>query len=87
MNAKTVEQEGINAVMLDFTHVMIDMMRVNTPFLNLFWYNSPTPDFHNSMNIMFWVIFILIFVGLAMQDSGARMSRQRVFCGKGWKTS
>lgn len=83
MNAKTVEQEGINAVMLDFTHVMIDMMRVNTPFLNLFWYNSPTPDFHNSMNIMFWVIFILIFVGLAMQDSGARMSRQARFLREG----
>ncbi|WP_252714688.1 YniB family protein, partial [Shigella sonnei] len=25
--------------------------------------------------VMFWVIFILIFVGLALQDSGARMSR------------
>lgn len=25
---------------------------------------------------MFWVIFILIFVGLALQDSGARMSRR-----------
>ncbi len=25
-------QEGINAVMLDFTHVMIDMMQANTPF-------------------------------------------------------
>lgn len=85
MNAKTVEQEGINAVMLDFTHVMIDMMRVNTPFLNIFWYNSPTPDFHNSMNIMFWVIFILIFVGLAMQDSGARMSRQARFLREGVK--
>lgn len=24
--------EGINAVMLDFTHVMIDMMQANTPF-------------------------------------------------------
>ena len=83
MNAKTVEQEGINAVMLDFTHVMIDMMRVNTPFLNLFWYNSPTPDFHNSKNIMFWVIFILIIVGLAMQDSGARMSRQARFLREG----
>lgn len=83
MYAHSEKQEGINAVMLDFTHVMIDMMRVNTPFLNLFWYNSPTPDFQNSLNIMFWLIFILIFVGLAMQDSGARMSRQARFLREG----
>ncbi|VDG84170.1 putative inner membrane protein [Shigella dysenteriae] len=42
MNTRQENQEGINAVMLDFTHVMIDMMQANTPFLNLFWYNSPT---------------------------------------------
>ncbi|MDT7460667.1 YniB family protein [Citrobacter koseri] len=77
------KQEGINAVMLDFTHVMIDMMRANTAFLNLFWYNSPTPDFQHSMNIVFWVIFVLIFVGLALQDSGARMSRQARFLREG----
>lgn len=78
MYAHSEKQEGINAVMLDFTHVMIDMMRVNTPFLNV-WYNSPTPNFQGSLNIGFWLIFILIFVGLAMQDSGARMSRQSRF--------
>jgi heme/copper-type cytochrome/quinol oxidase subunit 4 len=33
MYAHSEKQEGINAVMLDFAHVMIDMMRVNTPFL------------------------------------------------------
>ncbi|BDG84839.1 Uncharacterised protein [Citrobacter koseri] len=77
------KQEGINAVMLDFTHVMIDMMRANTAFLNLFWYNSPTPDFQHSLNIVFWVIFVLIFVGLALQDSGARMSRQARFLREG----
>ncbi len=32
---------------------------------------------------MFWVIFILIFVGLALQDSGARMSRQVGFLREG----
>ncbi|WP_436796902.1 YniB family protein [Escherichia coli] len=74
---------GINAVMLDFTHVMIDMMQANTPFLNLFWYNSPTPNFNGGVNVMFWVIFILIFVGLALQDSGARMSRQARFLREG----
>jgi len=29
------KQAGINAVMLDFAHVMIEMMRFNTPFLNV----------------------------------------------------
>lgn len=83
MNTRQENQEGINAVMLDFTHVMIDMMQANTPFLNLFWYNSPTPNFNGGVNIMFWVIFILIFVGLALQDSGARMSRQARFLREG----
>ncbi|ANI83360.1 YniB family protein [Kosakonia oryzae] len=77
------KQPGINAVMLDFAHVMIEMMRFNTPFLNLFWYNSPTPDFHQSLNIVFWLIYVLIFVGLALQASGARMSRQARFLREG----
>ncbi len=77
------KQPGINAVMLDFAHVIIEMMRFNTPFLNLFWYNSPTPDFHQSLNIMFWIIYVLIFVGLALQASGARMSRQARFLREG----
>ncbi|WP_342320933.1 YniB family protein [Kosakonia sp. BYX6] len=77
------KQPGINAVMLDFAHVMIEMMRFNTPFLNLFWYNSPTPNFQQSLNIMFWIIFVLIFVGLALQASGARMSRQARFLREG----
>jgi hypothetical protein len=70
------KQAGINAVMLDFAHVMIEMMRFNTPFLNFFWYNSPTPDFSHGMNIAFWIIFVLIFIALALQASGARMRRQ-----------
>jgi len=73
------KQPGINAVMLDFAHVMIEMMRFNTPFLNFFWYNSPLPDFRQQANIGFWVIYILIFIGLALQASGARMSRQARF--------
>ncbi len=56
--------------------VMIEMMRFNTPFLNFFWYNSPTPDFRQGMNIAFWIIFALIFIALALQASGARMRRQ-----------
>ena len=79
MNTRQENQEGINAVMLDFTHVMIDMMQANTTFLNVFWYNSPTPNFNGGVNVMFWVIFILIFVGLALQDSGARLSPVLLF--------
>ncbi|WP_409307701.1 YniB family protein [Pectobacterium sp. B1J-3] len=75
----TQKKQGIDAVLLDFLHLMIDMVRFNTPFLNLFWYNSPVPDFTRFFNIatmMFWLIYILMFVGLALQVSGARMSRQ-----------
>ncbi|WP_312041659.1 YniB family protein [Erwinia sp.] len=70
------KREGINAVMQDFSHVMIDMIRFNTGFLNAFWHNSPVPDFNQSGNGLFWLIYILIFVGLALQASGARMWRQ-----------
>ena len=77
------KQPGIDAVLLDFAHVMIEMMRFNTPFLNFFWYNSPKPDFHHSLNIGFWIIFALVFVGLALQASGARMSRQAKFLREG----
>ncbi|MCI1898761.1 MAG: YniB family protein [Enterobacter sp.] len=77
------KQAGINAVMLDFAHVMIEMMRFNTPFLNVFWFNSPTPDFHQKLNIVFWVIYAFIFIALALQASGARMSRQTRFLREG----
>ncbi|MFS2223691.1 YniB family protein [Pantoea sp. B65] len=70
------KKPGIDAVMLDFVHVIVDMIRFNTPFLNLFWHNSPVPDFNGGANVMFWLIYILIFVGLALQTSGARMWRQ-----------
>ncbi|MCU6666330.1 hypothetical protein D3C75_446580 [compost metagenome] len=77
------KQAGINAVMLDFAHVMIEMARFNTPFLNFFWFNSPTPDFQHAMNITFWIIYALIFIALALQASGARMRRQTRFLREG----
>ena len=83
MYAHSEKQAGINAVMLDFAHVMIEMMRFNTPFLNFFWYNSPQPEFGHGFNVMFWIIFALIFIGLALQSSGARMSRQARFLREG----
>lgn len=70
------KRPGIDAVLLDFIHVMIDMIRFNTPFLGFFWQKSPVPDFNAGGNIGFWLIYILIFVGLALQASGARMWRQ-----------
>lgn len=70
------KQEGINAVMQDFSRVMIDMIRFNTKFLDAFWHNSPIPDFNQGSNLLFWAIYIAIFVGLALQASGARMWRQ-----------
>jgi len=79
--------KGINAVMLDFVHVIVDMLRFNTSFLNIFWYNSPVPDVDKSLfsgaNLMFIIIYFLIFVGLALQTSGARMSRQVKFIREG----
>lgn len=45
MYAHSEKQEGINAVMLDFAHVMIDMMRVNTPFLTYFGITRRHPIF------------------------------------------
>lgn len=73
------QREGINAVMQDFAHVMIDMIRFNTGFLSGFWANSPIPDFNQGANVLFWIIYALIFVGLALQASGARMWRQTRF--------
>ena len=61
------KKPGIDAVMMDFAHVMIEMMRFNTPFLNF----------------GFWIIFMLVFVGMALQASGARMARQAKFLREG----
>lgn len=83
MYERSEKQPGIDAVMMDFAHVMIEMVRFNTPFLNVFWHNSPQPNFHSGLNIGFWIIYILIFVGMALQASGARMARQARFLREG----
>lgn len=72
-------QPGIDAVLTDFVHVMINMVKFNTPFLDFFWNNSPVPDFGLQANLLFWCIYALIFVGLALQASGDRMWRQARF--------
>jgi len=73
------EGRGVSAVMLDFIRVTVDALRSVSGFLNLFWYNSPVPDITKGAtgaNVMFFIIFALIFVGVALQASGARISRQ-----------
>ncbi len=77
------KKPGIDAVMMDFAHLMIEMVRFNTPFLNFFWYNSPLPEFKHALNIGFWIIYVLVFVGMALQASGARMGRQAKFLREG----
>ncbi|MGV3344235.1 YniB family protein [Enterobacteriaceae bacterium LUAb1] len=70
------KQPGMNAVLVDFIHVVVDMIKLNTPFLDLLWRHSPVPDFNNGYNVSFWIIYFLMFVGIALTASGARISRQ-----------
>nr|WP_314265947.1 YniB family protein [uncultured Moellerella sp.] len=77
-----VTGEGINAVVNDFIKIMTEMVRQNSSWLNFFWNNSPVPSVQSgfsSANIGFIVIFIFIFVGLALSASGIRMYRQVKF--------
>ncbi|MDC9594907.1 YniB family protein [Xenorhabdus sp. IM139775] len=77
-----VSGDGINAVLNDFLRMMTEMIKFNTPFLDFFWKHSPTPDRLIGItgeNISFLVIYILMFVGLAMSASGLRIYRQFKF--------
>ncbi|OTA15805.1 membrane protein [Xenorhabdus vietnamensis] len=77
-----IEGDGVNAVLNDFLKIMTEMIKFNTPFLDFFWKNSPIPDRIvgiTGQNMSFLVIYILIFVGLAMSASGLRMYRQFKF--------
>ncbi|RAX14636.1 YniB family protein [Photorhabdus bodei] len=77
-----IKGDGINAVLDDFLKMMAEMVRFNTPFLDFFWKNSPTPDrlagFTGS-TLGFLIIYFLIFFGLAMSASGQRIYRQVKF--------
>ncbi|MBC8951234.1 YniB family protein [Xenorhabdus sp. TS4] len=73
---------GVNAVLNDFLQMMTEMIKFNTPFLDFFWKHSPIPDRVAEItgeNISFFVIYMLMFVGLAMSASGLRMYRQFKF--------
>ncbi|MBI6547878.1 YniB family protein [Xenorhabdus lircayensis] len=77
-----VKGDGINAVLNDFLKMMAEMIKFNTPFLDFLWKHSPVPDRIVGItgeNISFIIIYILIFVGLAMSGSGLRMYRQFKF--------
>jgi len=67
---------SINAVLSDFTRVIVDMVKFNTHFLDLFWQHSPVPDFGHSANVLFWIFFILLFFGMALNAAGSRQWRQ-----------
>ena len=81
------KKPGIDAVMMDFAHVMIEMMRFNTPFLNFFWYNSPLPDFHHSLNIGFWIIFILCSSAWRCRPPARGWRGRRNFSARGLRIS
>ncbi|VTR58761.1 Uncharacterised protein [Serratia fonticola] len=64
------------------------MVRFNTPFLKYFSgtthpYRTWIRALFSGANLMFIIIYFLIFVGLALQTSGARMSRQVKFIREG----
>ncbi|WP_241648749.1 YniB family protein [Rosenbergiella collisarenosi] len=67
---------GVNAVLADFVRVIVDMIRFNTRFLDVFWHHSPVPNFIDSTNVTFWLIFFLIFFGMALNAAGSRQWRQ-----------
>lgn len=71
--------EGVNAVINDFFRVLAEMVQFNTPFLDFFWRHSPIPNTQlgfSQENITFFIIFLLMFVGLAFSASGLRIYRQ-----------
>lgn len=77
--SQTDDTHELYLVFKDFIRVFLEMIRTYTSFLDYFWNNSPLPTLStgwSSNNIFFIAIYILIFVGLALMSSGARMSRQ-----------
>ncbi len=69
MNTRQENQEGINAVMLDFTHVMIDMMQANTPFLNLLFSCSFSHCISCRLFVLLQVMCSFLCLGLFNQKA------------------
>lgn len=78
LSAHTVHS-GPAAVVTDFIHFLINLLQHNTHFLQLFWLYSPKLGELQQLNLEFWLIYALIFIGLALQGAGARMWRQSRF--------
>ncbi|AKJ42087.1 YniB family protein [Pragia fontium] len=75
---KTNMQE-MTATIMDFLQVIIKMVRQYTSFFESFWVSSPVPDISNwssSNSLWFMVIFLLMFVGLALSASGIRLFKR-----------
>lgn len=71
--------QEMTATIMDFLQVIIKIARQYTSILESFWVNSPVPDISNwSSNNTIWfiVIFMLMFVGLALSASGARLAKR-----------
>ncbi|SFN42430.1 YniB family protein [Xenorhabdus japonica] len=74
-----VKCDSINAVLNDFLKMMTEMIKFNTPFLDFFGSILQPLIILLELqggNISFLVIYILMFVGLAMNASDLRMYRQ-----------
>ncbi|MDR0807444.1 MAG: YniB family protein [Enterobacteriaceae bacterium] len=75
---KTGMQE-IAVTVMDFLQVLIKIARQYTPMLESFWVSSPVPDigsWSSSNSVWFIVIFLLMFVGLALSASGTRLAKR-----------
>lgn len=70
---------SLDVVLADFLHIMIEMIRVNTGFLSLFWSYSPVPGSTSTATLSFWIVYFLVFVGAAFNQSGNRIWRQAIF--------
>ncbi|AWH87211.1 YniB family protein [Limnobaculum parvum] len=71
--------QEMTATIMDFLQVIIKIVRQYTSFVEYFWANSPVPNISNwfaSGSVWFIVIFLLMFVGLALQASGARLAKR-----------
>lgn len=76
IDAWPINPQDFSGVIMDFARLMIHMLQETLPWLSLFWQHSPVPDFHGHLNLSFWIIYLLIFIGMALNASGRRINRR-----------
>jgi hypothetical protein len=79
INVRDQNTHELYVVFKDFFQAFVEVLQQVTGFLHYFWQNSPTPTLGSGLssnNVWFLIIYILIFVGLAISASAARLSRQ-----------